>query len=157
MFTFLSDAPVPPRIVEGDARLTLQGVADGTHDLLIVDAFSSDTPPVHLLTIEAIAAAMRTVGPGGILALHVSNRYYDLAPAVAGAAAELGLAQVARDYAPTEADRSALFAMPSRWIAIARSPADLAALKARGWTPAPTSDPVTDDRTDILRLMHSFW
>ena len=53
----------------------------------ILDAFSSDSPPVHLLTAEAVADEVRTVKPDGLIAFHVSNRYYDLAPAVAAAAA----------------------------------------------------------------------
>jgi len=157
LFTFLSDAPERPAIVEGDARLTLGRVPDSTHDLLIVDAFSSDTPPVHLLTVEAIADAMRALRPGGILALHLSNRYYDLVPAVAGAANALGYAQVKREYGPTPTERSRLFATPSQWIAIARAPADLAGLEARGWAPARVTDPVTDDRPDILRLLRPLW
>jgi SAM-dependent methyltransferase len=157
LFTFLSDARGGQAIVEGDARLTLGQVPDSTHDLLIVDAFSSDTPPVHLLTVEAIADAMRTLRPGGILALHLSNRYYDLAPAVAGAAEALGFAQLKRQYGPTPDERSRLFATPSQWVAIAREPADLVGLAARGWTPAGAMHPVTDDRPDILRLLRPLW
>ena len=123
----------------------------------MIDAFSSDTPPVHLMTVEAIAGAMRTLRPGGILALHLSNRYYDLAPAVAGAAEALGYAQVVRDYSPTPDERARLFATPSQWVAIARAPADLAGIIARGWTPAPITGPVTDDRPDILRLLRPLW
>ena len=94
-FTFLSGAAARPEVVIGDGRLELRRVADGTFDLLVLDAFSSDAIPAHLLTVEALRDAMRTVAPGGLLAVHVSNRYYDLAPAVAAAARDLG-ARVAR-------------------------------------------------------------
>lgn len=157
LFTFLSDALAPPRIVEGDARLSLVSVPDATHDLLLVDAFSSDTPPAHLLTVEAIADAMRTVKQGGILALHLSNRYHGLAPAAVGAAEHLGLSALQRDYDPAPEDRARLFATPSEWVAIARSPADLAGLTSRGWVVPATTEPVTDDRPDILRLLRPLW
>ncbi len=73
-FTYLRDAPARPEVVVGDGRLELERVADGAHDLLVLDAFSSDAIPVHLLTVEALGDAMRTVAPGGLLAIHVSNR-----------------------------------------------------------------------------------
>lgn len=153
MFTFLSDIPAPASIVLGDARLSLRDVPDGTHDLLVMDAFSSDSPPAHLLTVEAIDGAMRTVAPGGLLVVHVSNRYYDLAPAVAGAAEALGLASLQRAYAPSTADVERLLATPSIWVVLARKPADLAALVSRGWTVITPVPPLTDDNADMLRLL----
>ncbi len=63
-FTYLTDAPTPPRIVVGDARLSLQQEPDARYDLLVLDAFSSDSVPVHLLTVEAIADELRTRDPG---------------------------------------------------------------------------------------------
>lgn len=155
LFTFLSGAAVPPAIVEGDARLTLAATPDASHDLVLVDVFSSDSPPAHLLTVEAIADAMRTVRPGGLLAFHVSNRYYDLAPAVVGAAARLGLVARVRAYTPGQDEEDREFAVPSIWVAIARSPADLAALEGRGWQDVPPVEPVTDDRPDLLRLLYA--
>ena len=62
-FTYLRDAPARPEVVVGDGRLELERVADGAHDLLVLDAFSSDAIPVHLLTVEALRDAMRTVAP----------------------------------------------------------------------------------------------
>lgn len=155
LFTFLSDAEVPPAIVEGDARLTLAATPDASHDLVVVDVFSSDSPPAHLLTVEAIADAMRTVRPGGLLALHVSNRYYDLAPAVVGAAERLGLVARVRSYTPTQDERVREFAVPSIWVAIARVSTDFTALEGRGWGTVPPVDPMTDDRPDLLRLLYA--
>lgn len=153
MFTFLADMPEPASIVLGDARLSLRDVPDGTQDLLVIDVFSSDSPPAHLLTVEAIGDAMRTVAPGGVLAVHVSNRYYDLAPAVAGAAEALGLVSLQRAYAPSTADVQRFLATPSIWVVLARTPADLAALASRGWTPITPTPPLTDDNADLLRLL----
>ena len=153
MFTFLSDMPTPASIVLGDARLSLRTVPDGTHDILVMDAYSSDSPPAHLLTVEAIGDAMRTVASGGLLVFHVSNRYYDLAPVVAGAAESLGLASLQRAYAPSTTDVERLFATPSIWVVLARRPADLAALASRGWTSITPVPPLTDDNPDMLRLL----
>ena len=90
-FTYLSDAPDDP----GRRARRRPAVACGDEptarfDLLVLDAFSSDSPPVHLLTAEAVADEVRTVKPDGLIAFHISNRYYDLAPAVAAAAAQQG-------------------------------------------------------------------
>ena len=83
-------------VVLGDGRRTIAGVADGTSDLVIVDAFSSDSVPVHLLTREAIELYVRKLGPDGLIAFHVTNRHLELAPVVARAARALGLAAVER-------------------------------------------------------------
>ena len=138
----------------GDGRLELERVADGTHDLLILDAFSSDAIPVHLLTVEALGDAMRTVAPGGLLAVHVSNRYYDLGPAVAAAARDLGLAALRRTYAPTPAGKE-IGAIGSIWVVLARDPALLAPLTAADWKTVSVEGiaPITDDRPDILRFL----
>jgi hypothetical protein len=153
MFTFLADMPTPASIVLGDARLSLRAVPDGTHGLLVMDAFSSDSPPAHLLTVEAIADAMRTVASDGLLVVHVSNRYYDLAPAVAGAAEALGLTSLQRAYAPSTAEAERLLATPSIWVVVARTRGDLAPLVSRGWTPINPAPPLTDENADLLRLL----
>ena len=156
LFTFLSDMPAPATIVLGDARLSLRNAADGTLDVLVMDAFSSDSPPAHFLTVEAIDDAMRVVARGGLLAVHVSNRFYDLAPAVAGAADALGLASLERTYAPSAADAEQLLAGPSIWVVLARAQGDLAAFRSRGWSAINPVPPLTDDNADMLRLLR-FW
>jgi hypothetical protein len=77
-------------IVLGDARLSLEKEPAQEFDLLVLDAFSSDAIPVHLLTREAFALYRDALREGGILAVHVSNRYLDLTPVVRGLAAEQG-------------------------------------------------------------------
>ncbi len=172
-FTYLADAPSRPSIVLGDARLSLAGVPDATHDLLVLDAFSSDTIPVHLLTVEAFREYARVLRPGGTLAIHVSNRYYDLAAPVAAAAERAGLMALVRSYTPAGADRAA-GAMPSIWVAASGDPALVESLEARGWVLAdgalagwapagrasePTGPaagftrPLTDDFADLLRFL----
>ncbi len=89
-FTFLSDCPAQHDIVTGDARLSMSHEASQQFDIIVVDAFSGDAIPVHLLTREAFALYWKQLKPNGILAVHVSNRYLDLAPLVAVAAKESG-------------------------------------------------------------------
>lgn len=94
-FTFLADSPAAVTVVIGDARLSLErgvrsGSSLGAYDVIAVDAFSGDAIPVHLLTREAFALYRAALRPGGVLALHVSNRYLDLRPVVRGLAAETG-------------------------------------------------------------------
>jgi SAM-dependent methyltransferase len=152
-FTWLADAAVRPTIVLGDARLSLEPVASGTFDVLVLDAFSSDAIPAHLLTAEALADDARVLRPGGVLAIHVSNRYYDLAPAVASAARAGGLTVMERIYRPTEADRQ-LQATLSHWLIATTDPADVPTLRATGWEPVREGvAPLTDDHPDLLRLL----
>ncbi len=81
-FTFLSGAPQKIDVVQGDARLSLEREEPQKFDLLCVDAFSGDSIPVHLLTKEAFAQYFRHLAPGGVLAVHVTNKHLELAPVV---------------------------------------------------------------------------
>jgi len=90
-FTFLKDCPVEPRIIQGDARLSLERMKPAEYDVLAVDAFSSDAIPVHLLTVEAIELYQQHIKPGGVIAIHVSNRHLRLVPVVTGLARHHGL------------------------------------------------------------------
>ena len=89
-FTFLADSPAAIEIVLGDARLELEREESQQFDVLAVDAFSSDSIPVHLLTREAFELYFRHVKPDGVLALHITNQYLNLRPVVQAAAASLG-------------------------------------------------------------------
>jgi hypothetical protein len=77
-FTFLEHCQPQTDIVLGDARLTMAKEANDSFDIIIVDAFSSDAVPVHLMTAEALRLYLDKVKPGGIVLLHISNRYLDL-------------------------------------------------------------------------------
>jgi spermidine synthase len=156
-FTYLSGAAVRPRIVLGDARLSLSDVADASFDALIVDAFSSDAIPTHLLTTEAVADYVRVTRPGGLILVHISNRYYDLAPAVAAAAAANGLPTLQRVYVPTPADARSGASITDALVLTA-SPSAKAALQRANWVSInPTVAPMTDDFMDILRFLRPLW
>lgn len=152
LFTYVSAAKGAVEIVVDDGRLALARMADGRFDLLVLDAFTSDAIPAHLVTAEAIADALRTVRPGGLLAAQLSNRYYDLVPAVAGAAELAGARVLVRDHRPTAAE-VATGAFPSRWLVAGRSGPALDALAAAGWTPVEAAPPLTDDRPNLLRFL----
>src|SRR5262249_1706310 len=83
-FNFMSECRTTKmRVILGDARLGLLDAADAEYDLLVLDAFSSDAIPTHLLTREAIELYRRKLAPGGVIAFHISNRYLQLHPIVA--------------------------------------------------------------------------
>ena len=134
----------------GDARLELGRAAPASFDVLAIDAFTSDSVPLHLLTDEAFKAYLRALAPDGLLLFHISNRYIDLAPAIAAAARANGLSATIRDdvYAKPPLTRS-------RWIAMARDPARLRSLETASavpWAPldAPRQAAWTDDFASIL-------
>jgi predicted methyltransferase len=151
-FTYLSGAPSRPLVVEGDARLSFEDVPDGRFDLLVLDAFSSDSVPIHLLTAEAIADEIRITASDGLLAFHVSNRYYDLTPAIAAGVTRQGLTILEKFHSPGEMREPG--ETPSHWLAASRDRATLDRLRAAGWTPVtPAERPFTDDYADLLRYL----
>ncbi|MGH7469957.1 MAG: fused MFS/spermidine synthase [Longimicrobiales bacterium] len=108
----------------GDARIELRHVPDSSFNLLVLDAFSSDAIPLHLLTREAVQLYTSKLSARGLLAFHISNRYLDLAPVLAEVTASLGLRIRARgDLQPGAADRAQRIE-PSHWVAVARNDAD---------------------------------
>jgi SAM-dependent methyltransferase len=152
-FTYLADSPAPVDIVLGDGRLTLADQAAGTFDLLVLDAFSSDSVPPHLLTVEAIESYMRVLRPGGVLAFNLSNRYYDLAPAVAATARSLGLDSRARLFSPSVDEFYDQAATASLWLVVAPD-GGLASFSDTDWSAVTAPGPVlTDDYPDLLRVL----
>jgi hypothetical protein len=155
MFKFLSECAPSASMVLGDARLTL-GASRARYDLIILDAFSSDTIPVHLLTREAIAIYLSRLAPRGVLVIHATNRHLDLVPVVAATAAAAGLATFLKEEGKGE-PVSAGFKAGSTVVALARDPADLGDLPARaGWRrvePVATVAAWTDDYSNVLGAM----
>ncbi len=157
-FTFLRDCPPSVRIILGDARLTLRKTAPGTYDILILDAFSSDAIPVHLLTREAMRGYFAILRPNGVIAVHVSNRHVDLAPVLAAVARDIGVAaRIRRDGKFPAAEMKAGRA-ESDWVILARSAADLGAIETDArWQPLRQQSGVgawTDDFSNIIRVFH---
>ena len=96
-FTFLSDCRGNCDVVLGDGRLTMAAAPDRHFDLIVLDAFSSDAIPTHLLTRQAIDMYLSKLKPDGLLVFHVSNLFFTLEPLLANTAASKGLACLARD------------------------------------------------------------
>ncbi len=182
-FTFVSDARkrgANVNFVLGDARLKLEEQKDTKYGLLLIDAFSSDSIPIHLLTKEAVQLYTDRLAPGGLLAIHISNRYVMLEPVCAILAKELGLAcRISSDT--VHDDPSWINPYPgktsSSWVVMARSEEDLGGLgiedpKGGGGLAALTGMAAwfdfrpwerikidknvpawTDDYSDVLRVM----
>jgi spermidine synthase len=94
LFPFLHECAPSHRIIQGDGRLRLRNAPDAEYDQIILDAFTSDAIPAHLLTREALAEYLTKLKPDGVLTLHLSNRYFKLAPVVAAEARDLGLSSL---------------------------------------------------------------
>ena len=157
-FTFLSRCNPDAPIKVGDARLLIEREPPASTDLLVVDAFSSDAVPMHLLTREAFADYRRLLSDRGLLLVHISNRYLDLMPVVAAAAADGGWNARLRSYRPSR-EQSRLNEYGSDWIALSPSRETIDQLAAAGggrWTPLaprPGFTPWTDDHASVLPLI----
>jgi spermidine synthase len=105
LFTFLQNTAGHIGVEIGDGRRKLEEAAPASFDLIVVDAFSSDTVPAHLMTTEAWQMYLTRLAPGGVIALHISNRYVDLEPVVAANAAMthvFALTRLAAQVPPAE-------------------------------------------------------
>jgi hypothetical protein len=158
-FTYLDATPARLEFVLGDARLALaRELAAGRpqhYDVLAIDAFSSDSIPVHLITREAIALYARHIAPDGIIAVHISNRFLDLKPVLANIAATEGLAARLVSDEP-EGGGSA---STTDWVLLARNPRvfDDEALAARveDLAPNPALSLWTDQFNNLLDVLKS--
>jgi hypothetical protein len=139
-FRYLADSPARVGVILGDARLTLGQAPAGRYGLIVLDAYSSDSIPVHLLTREAMRLYLSKLAPGGRLALHISNLHLDLRPVAGNLARDAGLACVYREDDATD-EQAAEGKASSRWVVMARNPADLGSLAtSRHWQPLAGED-----------------
>lgn len=128
LFTYLQACTAnPPDIVLGDARLKLRDAPAGHYGLIVLDAFSSESIPVHLLTREAVDLYFAKLAQGGLLAIHISNRHLDLAPVIGDIARDARLSALVsnEDYIAMHGKSR------SRWALLARNRADLSAIMQR--------------------------
>ena len=153
-FTFLSDCRAATTLVLGDARLRLRHAPEHGYDLIVLDAFSSDAPPVHLLTREAFRLYLRKLAPGGWLVFNISNRYLDLDPVLGAQARDAGLTcRLRYDTKPTRAEKQQ-GKQASIWAVMAARAADLGPLADHpNWKPPrlrPGDTAWTDDYASLL-------
>jgi hypothetical protein len=156
-FTSLEECAPHAKVVLGDARLSLARKEDGRHDLLILDAYSSDAIPIHLITREALALYLDKLDAGGVLAFHISNRYLDLAPVLGTLAEDAGLVALVQDDGFVSESELRLGKLASRWVILARALDHLADLPADPrWRPVPPGPPSTlwtDDFSSIFAVL----
>jgi len=161
LFTYLTDSRATVEIVLGDGRRQMAACADQRFDLIVLDAFSSDAIPVHLLTREAVATYLRKLRPRGCLAFHLTNGYLTLVPVVSAIAADLGVPAAVK--VDTEKTPQQVFEGKddSTWAVMARAEGDpLPILAADGWRPTGPGNGVlpdaflwTDDRSNLVELL----
>lgn len=156
-FTYLRDCAVRPSFVIGDARLTLARQPEKSFGLLIVDAFSSDAIPVHLLTREAFTVYERVLDDHGILFIHISNQHLNLKPVVAALAADAGLTALIDEDGATPTEETQDLKYPSDWVALARRSEDLGTLAGddrwRRLATSPGHKPWTDDYSNVFSVI----
>lgn len=154
-FTYLSEcAAAPVEIVLGDARLKLHDAPDQSYNLLMLDAFSSDSIPVHLMTLQALDLYLSKLAPGGLLLFHISNRNLDLTEVVADLAKSRELSALSLlDMTPPQPNGKD----PAHWVVLARNSADYGALAndpdAKLLLSNGTEDVWTDDFSNILSVL----
>lgn len=153
-FHYLAQCP-GSQVALGDGRLLLKRQA-GRYDLIVIDAFSSDAIPMHLLTREAMALYLSKLNPHGLILFNVSNKYLALGPVLGNVVAAAGAHARREVFYPSEA-QLAQGATAAEWMVIAADDRDLAFLKDPRWkatAPRPGARPWSDDFSDIVSVMH---
>jgi len=153
-FTFLADSAARTVPVLGDGRLMLEGEPPQAFDLLAMDAFSGDSIPTHLLTLEAFQAYLRHLRPDGLLAVHITNTYLDLRPVMASAAQHMGKVALLLELPSGHGDP---FCRRSSWVVFV-NPAQAANLPpvlqgAQVLLPRPGFRPWTDTFSNLFDIL----
>jgi spermidine synthase len=154
LFSYIRDSQANIAVVEGDGRASLNREAPQGFDVLVVDAFSGDAIPLHLLTREAMAVYRRQLGPGGVVAFHVSNSYMLLAPEIALVADAEGMqARVVESFeVPAEG------AYRATWVLVSADPQFFAKPGVQAAAARITRRPGlrvwTDDYSSLLPVLH---
>ena len=159
-FTFIADSAGEIRVVIGDGRLSLQKGAEGArrYDLILIDAFSGDGIPTHLLTAEAARIYLERLTDQGILLFHISNRYYNLRPVLKAVARNLGLEGAVKTVIgglpPDQEGITTVYGM------MARKQVRLEPFYRHGWVPFSNRDGVADCRPwtdDYVNILAPLW
>jgi len=151
-FAFLRTSKAEIQVVPGDARLSLEREPERQFDILLVDAFSGDAIPIHLLTREAFELYLQHLRPHGVLALHVSNKYLNLEPVVRAAASSLGLSTAT--VVNTADQASEIYT--ATWVLVAREASELPVQSpVIAWSKVPQKNirPWTDDYSNLLEIL----
>jgi len=153
LFTYLRDSAAKIEIVPGDARTSLAHEPPQQFNVLVIDAFSGDAIPLHLLTAQAVALYRSHLAPNGVLAFHISNQHVDLGPEIALLAQNAGM-QARRVSSPANPDTGAF---SSTWILVCADPAFFLKPEVFNNSHAPDQNPKarlwTDDYSSLLPLL----
>ena len=156
-FTYLNRCGPAPKVVLGDARQSFSAVPQSAYGLMVLDAFSGDSIPTHLLTREAVELYLNKLAPHGLIAFHISNRYLDLHGVLAGLAQDEGLTCLSNIEIQVSDEETQHGKFPSWWVVMARSADDLNPLRSDPrWIvlPAvPGSHVWTDDYSNIVSIL----
>lgn len=159
-FTFLKNAKGEVNIVLGDGRLSIAKVPDNSYDLLVMDAFSSDSIPVHLITREAIDLYLQKLSPQGLLVLNITNRYLDLQPVIGALARDRNLVTLTQWDKIVSAEDRQLGKTPSHWVILARNRRDFGNLaNDPRWKPILNDSSIsvwTDNFSNLFRSLRIF-
>jgi hypothetical protein len=153
LFSYLRDCPGSRDVVLGDARVALSHRADARYGLIVLDAFSSDAVPVHLLTRQAVELYRARLEPGGLIAFNITNRYLDLEPVLGRVAAALGASCVSRLDSNDDGAAFGPGKSGSHWLALAGTPTELGSLGTDPrWQPCRVSSGRvwTDDYANLV-------
>lgn len=157
MFSFLHDCAPDAPVVLGDARLSLRDAPDSTYDLIILDAYSADAIPVHLMTREALALYRRKLAPGGVVTFHLSNLWFELGPVAESLARDARMASLWREDVRLSALDLAYGKSASQWIVLGSPASSLGGLvRDTAWKrlAIPSDAPVwTDDYSSTLTAL----
>ncbi len=155
VFTYLRDCPGKAQVIMGDARLEIEKRAENYYGLMVLDAYNSDSLPMHLLTQEATRIYMNKMTRNGVLAFHISNRHMDLAPIIGDIAESLGFTAYVKAFAPEGPG-----ATSAQYVVVARNYDAVRALvqQHEGWKRVkPDNRRVwTDDFSNILQALNFF-
>lgn len=158
LFWYLASCAPNANLVVGDGRLELTKVSPNSYGLLVLDAYSSDQPPLHMLTREAFALFTSRLAPGGLIAFHISNRYFNLAPVIGNLAASVGWQAWIDNDVWFTLKRISLGEVGSQWVVVARRPGDVRAIASDAhWqrlAPDHSLRIWTDDYSSLLTVMH---
>jgi hypothetical protein len=153
LFTFIADSEATVETVVADGRRGL-AADDATYALLVVDAFSSDAIPVHLVTREAVALYADRIADDGLIAFHITNRFVDLEPVLGAIANSLGLDALIQDDQSVTPAQAAEGKRPSAWVLLATGATPLEPFVEDGWWRPLVTDPAdrvwTDGYSDLV-------
>lgn len=158
LFTFLPDCEGKVDVVLGDARLSMESEPDGEFDVLILDAFTSDTVPVHLLTREALQLYLSKLDSSGVIAFHISNKYVRLSRVLYKLCEDAGLVGLRQRTLNSKGEYLWPGARHSDWVVMARKKEFLGALvDSHRWKPLVSAKPVsrvwTDDFSNLIEFL----